>query len=174
VELIERKRKRTAAEEPWSPPQGAQRPAASWNGIQQKKWKWNFFCGWNWRAVGVGFFLWGLRAAAAAVLRKEKKRAPTSPTTPLIMEWRPRRKTSGNGNGSLLSLAGMESKLGLPAAPRPCSTTNQPSLSFHSHEMKVGWWLLRSLTRRWPPTLSHSLSLLMRGPTHNKERWSGS
>ena len=26
------------------------------------------------------------------------------------MEWRPRRKTSGNGNGSLLSLAGMESK----------------------------------------------------------------
>ena len=46
-------------------------------------------------------------------------------------------------NWWLVCFSSFHSQLGLPAAPRPCSTTNQPSLSFHSHEMKVGWWLLR-------------------------------
>ena len=36
---------------------------------------------------GLGWlFFGGLRAAAAAVLRKEKKRAPTSPTTPHLIQ----------------------------------------------------------------------------------------
>ena len=67
----------------------------------KEKWEWkqmklNFFSfvWWNvfneaqrrWAgAVGVGFFLWGLWGGHRPMLRKEKKRAPTSPTTILLL-----------------------------------------------------------------------------------------